>query len=330
MASVENRAARPSRRDAFAEAKDAFIMSVVRDRTKKASAVKLAVTMAIRFANRKHFEETRELVAWPSQRKLSEETEMFRSQIDRAARALETSGHFVVQRSEKRGSNRYVMCVADGRTHAATEGRDSGRTNCATSLAEDGRSGAAIVEGGAAACVRPLVAAPVRPNSYEEPLDDADAHSRPLSDSADPLDPDAWRNLPQYGGAGEVRGAPEGAPAAQHQDEDDGGGFERSIETGANELRRLFPELHTDLRRFMEDVADGLCARDPEALIRLKGCAELMVDPIPLSLRREKLDRLSSVMIAVAAFGGGTAFANRVVSDFLRPYQENCEGVCHE
>lgn len=153
-------------RDAFSKAKDDFIMSVVRSGAAGEAATKVAVTLAVMFANRAAFEGRGELTAWPSMRLLAEETGLFRSRIARALSALESAGHLLVDRPEKRGAthhNRYTLVTAIGRTNVANS---IGRTDADNDTPQ------------LAAPVRTILAAPVGPNSLEEPLEGGRALGR--------------------------------------------------------------------------------------------------------------------------------------------------------
>ena len=202
--------------DAFSEAKDDFIMAIVRDGTIGEAATKIAVTLAIGFANRAAFEERGELTAWPSMRLLAQETRLFRSRIDRALKALEAAGHLVIARPEKRGAkhhNRYTLVGANVRTSAAIKSPSIGRTDVANSI---GRIDAAIDAPQLAAPARTILAAPVGPNSLEEPLEGAgalNARPAPVQDrdgySSKDTNPDAQDERALWGLEG-----PQGAHAA--------------------------------------------------------------------------------------------------------------------
>jgi DNA-binding MarR family transcriptional regulator len=188
-----------NRPDRFSAAQHQYLLAVAKNKDIQEAPLKTAIALTLAFADRREFEETGRLAADPTMRKLADETGLFRSRITRAIAALEDAELLAVERPEKRGAghqNRYLMLLpigrmdadnSNGRTGADNESR-IGRTTVSNS---NGRTRA----DGMAAPVRPILAAPVRPNcnSYT----------------------DSNYNQMRTKGAG----APSGAPQAPFQDD---------------------------------------------------------------------------------------------------------------
>lgn len=179
---------RENERDAFSASKDRFLMQVVCDRRLGEAATKIAVLLVTGHANRREFDETGTLAAWPSMRTMASRTGLFKSRIDRAVRLLEETGHVVVERPEKRGAthhNRYVL-VTNGRTDAANPDDMNGRTTVASPDRRNGRTDAANQK-----CVNgrtggDAMAAPVGPKPLEKTLEGRGRAQRapaPVSDA---------------------------------------------------------------------------------------------------------------------------------------------------
>lgn len=168
----------PSQRPSFAEAKDVFLLSVSDHPAVGEAACKVAIRLALSYANREEYERTGRLIAWPSSRSLSAKTGLFRSRVERGIRSLEDCGLVTVERPEKRGAthhNRYLLHFAIGRTDAANSEGEIGRTAVANSGAGIGRTDAAIEKEGIGRTDGAAMAAPVGPNSLEKPLEGAGA-----------------------------------------------------------------------------------------------------------------------------------------------------------
>lgn len=194
-----------AQRDPFSKAKDEFLLAAIRDGDVGEAGFRLAVALTVNFANREKFEATGELMAWPSQRLLSDTVQMHRARVDRAAKALEQAGLLTVLRPEKPGPgkhNRYTMVMPTGLTgRASSKGSRHGRAEnlkkktgpmdeassehtwphnyVASSTGETGPLDRASSKPGLAPSVGPELAPRVGPNSLEEPLDGAGAQTRP-------------------------------------------------------------------------------------------------------------------------------------------------------
>lgn len=192
-------------RDPFSKAKDEFLLAVIRDGDIGEAGIRLAVALIVKFASREKFEGTGELVAWPSQRLLSDTVQMHRARVDRATKALEQAGLLLVLRPEKPGPgkhNLYTMVMPTGLTGRATsKGSRHGRAEnlkkktgpmdeassehnwshnyVASSKGGTGPMDRASSKPGLAPSVGPELASRVGPNSLEEPFDGAGAHTRP-------------------------------------------------------------------------------------------------------------------------------------------------------
>ncbi len=105
--SEDNIAGQRRARDPFSAAKDDLLLTIGGHPCADENALKVSIWMVKEHANRREFEATGTVTAWPSIRLLASETGLTKSRVQRGIERLELMGVMRVERPEKRGAKHH-------------------------------------------------------------------------------------------------------------------------------------------------------------------------------------------------------------------------------